>query len=251
MNDKVTRVFGADCCPVCLHSHRGAHDIFGHCQVCGRNCATDAWPPASVERYRAASDTTELDIRRCVLCGHGEHGDGPCRHMDLGHLAAGLPSCSCWPEVFDTDAARLNYRAAVMRSIRLASEPTTRTVTYTVPAPHVTLWATGPEGLKRVGTLAEGSFAVTMPIRRRNEERVTWSAGRQPVFRTTIGAEIDADTIAKWHAQAEAYWRHVERHDTPPASARAVDWRLVALWLAVVAAVVLPAVVMAAVLGLL
>uniref|UniRef100_A0AAU8GMU2 Uncharacterized protein n=1 Tax=Mycobacterium phage JustASigh TaxID=3158894 RepID=A0AAU8GMU2_9CAUD len=209
MSDRFERVFGGDC-PVCSHSQRRAHDWFGICELCGCHCATHPWPYASIQRYCQASDATEIDIRRCGLCGHREHGDGPCGCMDLGHLADRLPSCACWPEIMPHPGQREMFVAR--RILTLAR------VTIPLWAPKVQLWRFDPHrGMVRVGTFH--NTRITNPA----------SRGRELSF----DIRVDPDREEQWWEQEAVLVSRIEPPHPILSWLKQVDWRVWALLAAV------------------
>lgn len=224
MSDRFERVFGGDC-PVCSHSQRRAHDWFGICELCGCHCATHPWPYASIQRYCQASDATEIDIRRCGLCGHREHGDGPCGCMDLGHLADRLPSCACWPEIMPHPGQREMFVAR--RILTLAR------VTIPLWAPKVQLWRFDPHrGMVRVGTF--------------HNTRITNAASRGREL--SFGIKVDPDREEQWWEQEAVLVSTVE---TGPLKQWLRQVHPALIWLALSAMVIVPAWAIAWLLGLL
>lgn len=237
MSDQFERVFGGDC-PVCSHSHRGAHDIFGRCQVCGINCATHPWPYASIRRYCDASDATEVAIPRCGLCGHRAHGDGPCGCMDLGPLADGRLafSCVCWPEIMPHPGQREMFVARRMLALARPAQPNRYTaVTIPLWAPKVELWRHDRRnGMVRLGSL--------------HNERVLGAITHGRTL--SVEVKVDPSVEERWRAQ-EAMLLSMIGDPPELGRLRTIDLHPVVLYLALVAAVVLPAVIIAAALGLL
>ncbi|WP_131721905.1 hypothetical protein [Mycolicibacterium senegalense] len=182
---------------------------------------------------------TEVAIPRCGLCGHRAHGDGPCGCMDLGALAAGRDSCGCWPEIMPYPGQREMFVARRMLALARPSRPNPYTVTIPLWAPKVELWRHDRRrGMVRLGTI--------------NNDRILSATRRDRGVAFEI--KVDPTREDQWRAQ-EAMLLSMIVDPPEPGPVRSwfkqIDWRLVVLYLGLSAAVVLPAAIIAAALGLL
>lgn len=114
--------------------------------------------------------------------------------------------------------------------------------TFTVPAPRVTLWTVDPlRGLREVGRV-DGDLIVSA-VARREEMGV-------PVARETLTVNV-SDEWQRRFEELMASVRPLPDDDGPTVRRREVAGELVVLWLVLSAAVIVPAVIIAAALGLL